>query len=290
MDGTQNEWPAIDCASCKPILCPALPAFRTIGSCANTIDPMRFLITNDDGFDAPGLAALYAALAELGAVDVVAPAVCQSAKGHAVSTRDAIRVDRRFMEPFGEIFVAHASPADCVRIGLRGLGLEKPDFVVAGINPGANLGVDLYYSGTAAAAREAAILGVASLAVSRYIRPAAGINWEQLANHTRRIVGQLISEEYRLPTGQFWNVNFPAIPQDDHPTDFAMAPMGLLSHAIGFQTQQTDGDTTYLQYTADFRGRGTTGECDVSHVLDGKITVTPVDLCTTAPHAGFPPV
>lgn len=248
---------------------------------------MRFLITNDDGFDAPGLAALYSALAELGEVDVVAPAVCQSAKGHAVSTKDPIRVDRQSLKPFGDVYIAHASPADCVRIGLRGLGLEQPDFVVAGINPGANLGVDLYYSGTAAAAREAAILGIPSLAVSRYIRPPAGINWDQLAHHTRRIVGQLISDEHRLPNGQFWNVNFPAIPEDDHPADFTMAPMGLLSHAVGFETQQKEGDTAFLQYTADFRGRGTTGECDVSHVLEGRITVTPVDLCTTAPHSGF---
>ena len=121
---------------------------------------MRFLITNDDGFDAPGLAALYTALKELGDVDVVAPAVCHSAKGHAVNTRDGIQVERRSVEPFGEMYIAHSSPADCVRLGLRGLGLKSPDFVVAGINPGANLGVDLYYSGTVAAAREAAIMGV----------------------------------------------------------------------------------------------------------------------------------
>jgi 5'-nucleotidase len=250
---------------------------------------MRFLITNDDGFDAPGLAALYLALAELGDVDVVAPAVCHSAKGHAVNTKEAIRVDQKSLDPFGKIYVAHASPADCVRIGLRGLGLKQPDFVVAGINPGANLGVDLYYSGTAAAAREAAILGIPSLAVSRYIRPPAGINWDQLAHHTRRIVGQLIADDHRLPSGQFWNVNFPAIPDDDHPTDFTIAPMGLLSHAIDYEARQEDGETTYLNYNADFRGRGTTGRCDVSHVLEGRITVTPVDLCTTAPHAFFAP-
>jgi len=248
---------------------------------------MRFLITNDDGFDAPGLAALFTALSEIGEVDVVAPALCQSSKGHAVNTKDEIRVDRESLEPFGEVYVAHASPADCVRIGLRGLGLKQPDYVVAGINPGANLGVDLYYSGTAAAAREAAILGIPSLAISRYIRPPGGINWEQLTKHTRRVVGQLISDDHRLPNGQFWNVNFPAAPEDDHPTEFTVAPMGLLSHSVGFETRQKDGETTYLQYTADFRGRGKTGECDVSHVLDGRITVTPVDLCTTAPHTGF---
>lgn len=249
---------------------------------------MRFLITNDDGYDAPGLAALYTALSSLGHVDVVAPAVCHSSKGHAVNTRDGLKVERRSVEPFGEIHIAHASPADCVRLGLRGLNLEQPDFVIAGINPGANLGVDLFYSGTAAAAREAAIMGVASLAVSRYVRPPAGINWDQLAVHTGRIVEQLISEQYRLPAGQFWNVNFPAAPEDEHPDDFCIAPMGLKSHAVDFKPTESSGNTTVLKYHADFRGRGTTGECDVSHVLDGRITATPVDLCNTASHSMLP--
>ncbi len=249
---------------------------------------MRFLITNDDGFDAPGLAALHAALCRIGHVDVVAPAVCHSSKGHAVNTRDGLRVEKKSVEPFGEIHIAHASPADCVRLGLRGLDLPKPDFVIAGINPGANLGVDLFYSGTAAAAREAAIMGVPSLAVSRYVRPPVGINWEQLAIHVNRIVGVLISDDYRLPVGQFWNVNFPATPDDQHPDGFSVAPMGTLSHAVDFKPTQAGDNTTVLKYSADYRGRATTGDCDVSHVLEGRITVTPVDLCNTADHSMLP--
>ncbi len=253
-----------------------------------THSPMRFLITNDDGFDAPGLAALYSALCTIGDIDVVAPAECHSAKGHAVNTRNGIRVDRQTMEPFGEIHIAHASPADCVRLGLRGLNLDPPDFVIAGINPGANLGVDLYYSGTAAAAREAAIMRVPSLAVSRYIEPNGLINWQELSNHVRRIVGKLISHEYRLPEGQFWNVNFPAIPDDQHPGEIAIAPMGLFSHAVDFECKQTGDNTTILQYSSDFRCRAITGNCDISHVLDGHITATPVDLSNTANHAMLP--
>lgn len=249
---------------------------------------MRFLITNDDGFDAPGLAALYTALSAIGDVDVVAPAVCHSSRGHAVNTHADIRVEQRVVEPFGRIHIAECSPADCVRLGLRGLPLEPPDFVVAGINPGANVGVDLYYSGTAAAAREAAILGVPALAVSRYIQPDTRLNWAALSHHTGRIVAKLISDEYRLPGGQFWNINFPAISDDQHPEDFAVAPMGLLSHAIAFETKESSDHSMVLQYSADFRRRGTTGSCDVSHVLDGRITVTPVDLCATANHSMLP--
>jgi 5'/3'-nucleotidase SurE len=128
---------------------------------------MRFLITNDDGYDAPGLMALYRALKPLGEVTVVAPLTCHSSKGHAVDTKNALRVERRHVDPYGPIHIAHASPADCIRVGLKHVMQEKPDFVIAGINPGANLGVDMFYSGTAAAAREAALLGVPAIALSR---------------------------------------------------------------------------------------------------------------------------
>ncbi len=247
---------------------------------------MRFLITNDDGFDAPGLAALYTALSDLGDVHTVAPRECHSARGHAVNTRDEIRVERRSHTPFGTIFVADASPADCVRIGLRGLNLPSPDFVVAGINPGANLGIDLYYSGTAAAAREAAILGVPALALSRYVRPGHQVHWDQLAHHARRIIRTLLSDEYRLPPGQFWNVNFPAVDGDRHPEDFTIAPMGLAPHAVDYETIESEDGTLRLKYCADFRDRKTTGECDVSRVLDGHITATPICLCTGAARHG----
>lgn len=104
---------------------------------------MRFLITNDDGFDAPGLEALWQALLPLGTVEVVAPAVCHSSRGHAVDTKNPIRVERREVEPFGGIRIVHSSPADCIRVGLRHVMADNPpDCVVAGINPGANLGVD----------------------------------------------------------------------------------------------------------------------------------------------------
>jgi len=246
---------------------------------------MHFLITNDDGFDAPGLAALYNALTPLGTVTVVAPSVCHSSKGHAVNTYSELVIEHKTVEPFGDIHVAHASPADCVRIGLRALDLPPPDFVVAGINPGANLGVDLFYSGTAAAAREAAIMGIPSIAVSRYIQQGMEINWNGLTEQVTWMIEQLTSDDWRLPSGQFWNVNFPSAENDSHERDFIVAPMGLLSHNIGFRTIESAGGRTVIQYHADYRSRGMTGSCDVSHVLKNQIAVTPVDLCNTAGHA-----
>lgn len=249
---------------------------------------MKFLITNDDGFNAPGLAALYNALVPLGDVRVVAPAVCHSAKGHAVNTNAPIRVVRRSLEPFGEIEIVEASPADCVRIGLCAPGADRPDFVVAGINPGANLGVDLFYSGTAAAAREASILGIPALAVSRYVTPLAEISWDPLSAHVTRVVRELTAPERRLSAGQFWNVNFPAIAQDRHPDEITYARHGLQPHDVRFaevKCGDDEGDNArLLEYTGSYQARGQDGACDVSRNFSDHITATAVDLCTTANH------
>lgn len=249
---------------------------------------MKFLITNDDGFDAPGLAALYRALIPLGEVRVVAPAVCHSAKGHAVNTHTPIRVKRRDVPPFGMIDIVESSPADCVRVGLYGPGAERPDFVVAGINPGANLGVDVFYSGTAAAAREASILGIPSLAMSRYTQPESPVNWDALSKHATRVVECLISEQHRLPAGKFWNVNFPSVADDHHSSEIKFAPQGTLSHEIRFrqieESADVDGPVSVLEFVGDYSSRGKSGTCDVSHVFERRITATPMDLCLTAIH------
>ncbi|MCL4109326.1 UNVERIFIED_CONTAM: hypothetical protein GTU68_038955 [Idotea baltica] len=251
---------------------------------------MNFLITNDDGFDGPGLAALYQALLPLGSVAVSAPAVCHSAKGHAVNTWNPIKVERREVAPFGAIDIVEASPADCVRVGLRAPEKRQPDYVIAGINTGANLGVDLFYSGTAAAAREAAILGVPSIAVSRYMRPGQEANWEAMVPHVTRVIQQLISDEHRLGAGRFWNVNFPAIEGDNHPDDICFVAQNLESHDIRFEElpaaerPSDDQNLTWYRYSGEFRNRGRGPGCDVTQCFDDKITATPIDLCTTAVH------
>lgn len=266
---------------------------------------MNFLITNDDGFDGPGLAALYRALCPLGTVAVSAPAVCHSAKGHAVNTWNPIKVERRQVAPFGEIDIVDASPADCVRVGLRAPGKFQPDYVIAGINTGANLGVDLFYSGTAAAAREAAILGIPSIAVSRYMRPDQPVDWDSMVPHVTRVIQQLISPEHQLEAGYFWNLNFPAIAGDQHPNEITFAAQNLKSHEIQFEEvpeaerpiDQDHGDqknsdqknvdeknVAWFRYAGNFRNRGLMPECDVTLCFEDKITATPIDLCTTATH------
>lgn len=237
---------------------------------------MKFLITNDDGFDAPGLAALYRALRPLGEITVVAPATCHSSRGHAVDTKNPIRLEQRNVEGLGKIHVVHSTPADCIRVGLCHLKGQRPDFVVAGINPGANLGVDLFYSGTAAAARESALLGVPAIAVSRLLHSAVPIHWERLSEHVHRVLKTLVSGDFALPTGHFWNVNFPTIDGDHHPDEITIAPQGTEPHAVAFEVVETNNDSEILAYTGVYRNRGRTEQCDIHHVFSQRITATPV--------------
>ncbi|HBY58400.1 MAG TPA: 5'/3'-nucleotidase SurE, partial [Solibacterales bacterium] len=157
---------------------------------------MRILLTNDDGIDAPGLAALERACAGLGEVFVVAPAEQQSNMGHRVSA--AIEVAETGP---GRWSVA-GTPADCSRIALTTL-TGPVDWVLSGINRGGNLGADIYMSGTVAAAREATLLGYRAAAFSQYVRRGAPLDWDVAAGRVRRVMGMLFERE--LPPAVFWN-------------------------------------------------------------------------------------
>src|SRR3989454_1174250 len=158
------------------------------------------LVTNDDGVHAPGLAALEAALAELGDVYVLAPEREQSACGHALTLHRPLRPER-----LGERrFSVNGTPSDCVNLGVLGFLPERPVLVVAGVNHGSNLGDDVTYSGTVSAAMEGTLLGVPSLAVS----VANGGDVDTAATLARMLVTRILVTG--LPRKTFLNVNVPA--------------------------------------------------------------------------------
>lgn len=239
---------------------------------------MHFLITNDDGYDAPGLAALHRALSALGRVTVAAPAVCHSSRGHAVDTKSDIRIERKVHPDMGRIAVVHASPADCVRVGLSHLIDEPVDAVVAGLNPGANLGVDLFYSGTAAAAREASIMGLPAFALSRYVNADCPIDWPVLSRCAERVMRTLLVDQFRLPPGVFWNVNFPACPGDSYPDAISFVPHSTLGHEILYETLSRDGETEVVRYSGSYQRRQRSPTCDVGRLFASHLTATPVGL------------
>ena len=130
---------------------------------------MRFLLTNDDGIDAPGLQALYDAASQLGEVTVAAPTLVHSGCGHRVTTDAPFAVE----EMGTGRFAVAGTPADCVRVALHDLA-PRVDWVLSGVNAGGNLGADVYHSGTVAAVREAVLHGVPGVALHGL---AADVSW-----------------------------------------------------------------------------------------------------------------
>jgi len=173
---------------------------------------MNLLLSNDDGIHAPGLAALEAGLSELGPCWTLAPAQEASAGSHALSLHRPLRV-----EPAGERrFAVDGSPADCVYLGLQHFLPHPPDVVVCGINRGANVSLDVYYSGTVAAAREAAMWGLPALSVSLFTDGggASGeLHWDSAVHFARRVTTEIVQRG--LGFEGLLNLNIPNLPLED---------------------------------------------------------------------------
>lgn len=163
---------------------------------------MNILVTNDDGINAPGIQALEQALQKAGHQTItIAPMDQYSECSHQISTKTKLK-----LEPMGENrFGLNGSPADCVRLALH-TQTNKIDAVCSGINAGGNLGVDVYYSGTVAAAREAVIHGIPAIAFSNYFKREKGIAWEQASLAVSSKINALLSQ---LSTDNILNINFP---------------------------------------------------------------------------------
>jgi 5'-nucleotidase len=223
---------------------------------------MKFLLTNDDGIDAEGLAALAEAAAPLGQIDCVAPDSHYSGCGHRVTTDRPIRVvqrsDRRW--------AIDGTPADCVRVALAHLATDV-DWVLSGVNHGGNLGVDVFHSGTVAAVREAALHGKPGIAFSHYRRRGMESDWPRVARWASLVLTLLLERPAR--PGKFWNVNLPhPAPGEPEPRvvycSLEAGPLPLFFRA--------EGDL--LHYAADYHERQRQKGSDVDVCFSGDIAVT----------------
>ncbi|GFE80781.1 5'-nucleotidase SurE [Steroidobacter agaridevorans] len=172
---------------------------------------MKILLSNDDGYRAEGLRALDEALTPLADITVVAPDRNRSGASNSLTLDVPLRV-----MPFGErrFLVVNGTPTDCVHLAVSGLfeGEDDHDMVVSGINDGPNLGDDVIYSGTVAAAVEGRFLGLPAMAVSLVIQPDSGVHYETAA----RVAAELVMRIQRSPLHQatILNVNVPDVPYD----------------------------------------------------------------------------
>ncbi len=226
---------------------------------------MRILLTNDDGIEAPGLAALRIAAAGLGGELVtVAPAECHSGCGHRVTTDRAIRVDE--LSP-GRFRVA-GTPADCVRIGLAQL-VPDAALVLSGINAGGNLGADVHHSGTVAAAREAALHGRPAVAASHYHRRGTTIDWDRAAGWLAEILATL--RDRGSVAGEFWNINLPDLPATAAAPRVVECAIDASPFGLGYRA--TDAGWSY---DSSYHERPRVAGGDVDVCFGGAIAVSRV--------------
>lgn len=172
---------------------------------------MKILVTNDDGIDSRGIYELASALKEIGDVTVIAPRTEQSAVGHAITMKIPLRVTEYFRNGEFYGYAVDGTPADCVKIGIRNILKEKPDLVVSGINHGSNTAINIIYSGTVSAAREAAIMDVPAIAISLTSHDPKHFDY---AKETAKKLAAVVAEE-GLVKGTLLNINVPDLPNED---------------------------------------------------------------------------
>jgi 5'-nucleotidase len=228
---------------------------------------MKFLVTNDDGIEAAGLAALVNAAQELGEPITVAPAGAQSGVSHAVTWREGVRIEERDKKHFA----VHGTPADCTRLGLLQI-VPDAKWVLSGINHGSNLGADMYYSGTVAAVREAVLHGWPGIAVSQYYKAGLDYDWKRAAAWLHSILSDLFARP--VEPGLFYNVNLPHLSPDDAEPQVVWCELDPNPLPLNYRHEKESG----LYFAGDYRLRERTPGADVDVCFSGSIAVTPVRM------------
>jgi 5'-nucleotidase len=236
----------------------------------------RILLTNDDGIDARGLKLLHKIVRGFCRdVWIVAPELEQSGASHSLTLHRPLRARR--LGP--RRFAVDGTPTDCVLLALKNLIRDKrPTLVISGINGGANLGDDVTYSGTVAAAMEATLLGVPAIALSMTYRDRGKIQWATAERHAPNVIRRLVSQPW--PKNTLINVNFPDLP-----------PTEVKGVAVARQGRHKIGDQ--LMERMDPRGRpyywigpiretdDSVDGTDIGEITKGRITLTPILLDLT---------
>jgi 5'-nucleotidase len=249
---------------------------------------LRVLLTNDDGIEAEGLQSLRRALVALPAVHlaVVAPDGNRSATARSITFRRPLWVTEVPFDDGTHGYACDGTPVDCVRMAALGLiGGFEPDIVVSGINHGSNLGDDITYSGTVAAALEGIMLGVPAIAISQQSR--AGemdfrlgdeFDFDVAAAFAARLVDQL--DDVPLPSGTLLNVNVPA----GRPSAVEVARLGKRVYRDELMlVEEEDGRRRFRVY-GDAPVHHDEPGTDLSAVAEGRIAVTPLHFDLTAAH------
>lgn len=241
------------------------------------------LITNDDGITAPGLLALKKALDTLGRAEVFAPDRNWSAASRTRTFHKPLRVDRVPLLDGGVGHATSGTPSDCVSLALLGLLDVRPNLIVSGINAGLNLGRDVSYSGTVAAAMEGARSGVPSVAVSydTLQAPSDDLDYDRAAAFVRRLAAFLLSRP-PLPTGTLLNVNVPYTPAG-RALRTRLTRLGGEAYSNYLVTGKDPHGREYYWVTGDpLTGTAMHEEgTDIEAIAQGFVSITPIHLDMT---------
>jgi 5'-nucleotidase len=243
---------------------------------------MTILISNDDGIESAGIHALAAALREVADVLVVAPHRERSTAGHSLTLHKPLRLKKIS----DGVYSASGSPADCIYLGLREILKKSPDFILSGINAGANLGTDVHYSGTVAAAREGALMNIPSYAFSLVQdphefskNPGGNLYFESAAAKAREVF--LATKDKAFPPHCLLNVNIPNRAQvgDMGPIEFTRQGMRYYTNDVTKRTDPRGRDYYWLGGAYSGFEQDPLSDC---HALEqGKVAVTPISIdCT----------
>ena len=240
---------------------------------------MYVLVTNDDGIDAPALLPLKQALDQVAETIVFAPDHNWSAAGHPKTMHKPLRADPVTLPDGSQGFSCSGAPSDCVALAFLGVIERKPDLIVSGINVGANLGYDIFYSGTVAAAVEGVINGMPAIALS--FDSFEAVDYTGPAGFAARLV-QYVAR-HGLPADMFLNVNFPAIPWEEV-KGVAITRLGRRVYRDELVPRTDPRGRAYYwiggKPPSGVPDRGT----DIWAVINGHVSVTPVHLDMTAYH------
>jgi 5'-nucleotidase len=232
---------------------------------------MRILLTNDDGIYAKGIEVLHKHLSKDNEVIVVAPETEQSAVGHAITLTDPLRV--KSVDRNGAFFgyAVKGTPADCVKLAINELMELAPDLVVSGINLGANVGINVIYSGTVSAATEGTILGVPAIAFS--INSFRDPDFEPAARFARLLVRQV--GEHGLPPHTSLNVNVPAIPESKI-KGVRVTRQGITRFVEKFDRRVDPRENVYYWQCGSTPPLDEDGNTDASALANDCISITPI--------------
>lgn len=249
---------------------------------------MKILLTNDDGYNAPGILALYETLRSVHDVTLIAPDREKSAVSHGITLNEPVRLDKIKLVGGGKGYAVTGTPADCVKLGLFELFTTPPDLVISGINPGSNTGININYSGTVGAAREATLNGILSLAVSIQ-RKENRMDFQGMSRFIAGVAGRIHDDG--LPEGTFLNINAPDILLAE------MCGVKITKQASGnlskrFEKRTDPKDRSYYWYGRTCQ-MDEEPDTDVNALSENYISVTPIkcdltDYKTMAALTPFP--